>query len=109
MSPGFAPYLAFPGKARRAARVSPCAAAIAERLSPALTVTVVIGGRRISFARADHTLDPGLAGGWRPGIAPTAHAVDVGVETTMLRLTGIPSAREAAATNWATLSNWASV
>ncbi len=29
--------------------------------------------------------------------------------TTVLRLIGIPVARDAAATSWATLSNWASV
>ena len=29
--------------------------------------------------------------------------------TTVLRLIGMPSARDAAATRWATLSNWASV
>ena len=44
--------MAFSGKARSAARVSRCAAAISLNVSPALTATVTIGGRRIAFARA---------------------------------------------------------
>lgn len=52
MSPGLARYFAFSGNARRAARVSLWAAAISLSVSPAFTVTVTIGGRRIAFARA---------------------------------------------------------
>ncbi len=52
--------------------------AIAERLSPAFTVTVRIAGRRIAFARVMTRLTR-PRGGWRPRVAAARHAFDVGV------------------------------
>ena len=67
MSPGLARYFAFSGKASSALSVSLCAEAIAERLSPAFTVTVTIGGRRIAFARAMTSPTHASRVGRRPG------------------------------------------
>ena len=52
MSPGSARYLAFSGKASRAARVSPCALAMPPSVSPALTVTVKSGDTMGAIASA---------------------------------------------------------
>ena len=109
MSPGLARYFAFSGKARSALSVSPCAAAIAVRLSPAFTVTVTIGGRRIAFARVITRLTRAsrVAGG--QGSLRRLTLLMSAWTTTVLRLIGMPSAFDAAATRWATASNWASV
>src|SRR5450759_3300482 len=109
MSPGLARYLAFSGYASRALSVSPCAVAMALRLSPDFTVTVTTGGRRIAFARSMTRLTRAsrVAGG--QGSLRRLTPLMSACTTTVLRLTGMPSARDAAATRWATLSNWASV
>jgi len=52
---------------------------------------------------------PGLAGGEGHGSLRRLTLLMSACTTTVLRLIGRPSAREAAATRWATLSNWASV
>ena len=71
MSPGLVRYFAFSGKARRAASVSRCAAAISLSVSPALMVIVVIGGRRIAFARAMMSAEERLAAClWNRGRMP---------------------------------------
>ena len=50
MSPGLARHSAPPGTQASLERAT-CTAAIADRLSRTLTVTVMIGGFRIAFAR----------------------------------------------------------
>lgn len=78
-------------------------------MSPALSVTVTIGGRRIAFARAMTGLTRAspVAGGH--GSLRRLTLVMPACTTTVLRSTGMPSAFDAAATSWAVLSNWASV
>lgn len=108
MSPRLTRYLAFSGKASGALSVRRCAAAIAERLWPALTFTVVIGCRRIALARVMTRLT-------RAPLWPAATSLRrltllmSACATTVLRLIGMPRAFAAGATRWAVLSNWASV
>jgi hypothetical protein len=86
-----------------------CAAAISLSVSPALTVTVTIGGRRIAFARAITRLTRAslVAGGH--GSLRRLTLLMSACTTTVLRVIGISVAFDAAATSWATASNWASV
>src|SRR3990172_7200160 len=104
MSPGLARYLAFSGKVRRAVSVSPCAAAIAERLSPDFTATVTIGGRRIALARLMTRLTRASRVARGHGSLRRLTLLMSACTTTVLRLIGRPSARDAAATSCPVLS-----
>ena len=90
-------------------RASRCADAIAPRVSPDFTVTVTTGYRKIAFARlmTRLTLASRVAGG-HGSLRRDTSLMSAWV-TTVLRLIGRPSARDAEATSRATLSNWASV
>ncbi len=90
-------------------RVNLCAAAIADRLSPALTVTELVGGRRSAFARLMTRLTRAsrMAGGH--GSLRRLTLMMSAWVTTVLRLMGRLAALDAAAPSLATLSSWASI